>query len=155
MHVPDAGRGSGVDCHGPGVAHRTARADAVRLAAEATVTVDGLANRQYLGRVIEVPPAAQNGSFEVEVAIDNPELALRFGMPAHVVFAGPTRTVVLVPKTAITFGPAPSVVWIVAGDHLEKRQVRIGVDSGTSVEIVVGVAAGEHLAVSPVDDPAR
>jgi RND family efflux transporter MFP subunit len=65
--------------------------------------------------------------------------------------AGPQRAMLLVPKSAIKTSGTDNVVFVVRGQVVERRAIRVGGTDGDRVEVVSGLQAGERV-VSPVPD---
>jgi RND family efflux transporter MFP subunit len=61
------------------------------------------------------------------------------------------RPRVLVPKSAVRTSEGVSVVFILAGERLERRAVKAGANEGDQVEIISGLNAGDRVVV---DGPA-
>jgi multidrug efflux pump subunit AcrA (membrane-fusion protein) len=58
----------------------------------------------------------------------------------------------VVPRQAIRKDGAQDVVFVVAGDTVERRAVKTGQASGDDVEIVTGLAMGERVVVEGPPD---
>jgi HlyD family secretion protein len=64
--------------------------------------------------------------------------------------AGQPRTAVaraIVPKSAVRSIDGRAVVFVVAGDRVERRAVSVGEENGDRVEVLSGVSAGERVVV--------
>ena len=55
----------------------------------------------------------------------------------------------LVPKAAIRTEGDQSYAFVVAGDIVDRRAVKIGGTDGDRVEVLAGLRAGERVVVSP------
>jgi HlyD family secretion protein len=135
----------------------------------ATFTVDAYPGRTFQGRVRQVRNAAttlQNVvSYVAVVDVQNPDLALKPGMTANVVFAfAETKDVVVVPNSALRFRPDPKTrellsdkqddakpgrpsrrrdldfdqreLWILEDGKARPVVVRVGLTDGSKTEIL-------------------
>jgi len=131
-------------------------------------TVDAFPGREFSGAVVQVrnaPVTVLNVvTYDVVIAVDNPDLSLKPGMTAAVVITTGARDDVLrVPLRALSFNPnhgsppgsAPSragaeAVWrLGAGGTLERVEVRTGLRDDQYAAIDAGdLAAGDEVAVA-------
>jgi RND family efflux transporter MFP subunit len=70
-------------------------------------------------------------------------LADRAAEPAD----APTRPLLFVPKKAVRTADGQSVVFLVRGDRVERRAVKLGREDGDQVEVLSGIAAGDRVVV--------
>jgi RND family efflux transporter MFP subunit len=79
--------------------------------------------------------------------LDNKDGRLRIGNFAKVVIAtGAPRRGLAVPKSAIVDdGGQPVAYVMVEGESFERRPLRVGIQSGEWIEVLEGIAAGEHV----------
>jgi HlyD family secretion protein len=140
----------------------------VREGQEAEFTVDAFPRRDFHGSVVQVrnaPVTVLNVvTYDVVVAVANPDLALKPGMTATVIITTGHRDDVLrAPLRALSFKPTHSdgtaprtprrddapAVWRLAADgQLERVTVQTGLRDEQYVEIDGGLAAGEQVAVA-------
>jgi RND family efflux transporter MFP subunit len=122
----------------------------VRVGSEATVIVPP-AGRQLKGRVSYIDPRVDPGSrtAKVRVEVPNAEGSLRLGMFVDVRFSGQTEgRGITVPRTAVQSIGERAVVYIVAeGDDTRfiERPVKLGLASGTFVDVVEGLKPGDRV----------
>lgn len=146
--------------------------------------VDAFPNRSFRGAVRLVrlnPTTVQNVvTYNVVIAVDNPELILLPGMTAYVNIAVNKRSdVLMVPNAALRFRPpeaAPSqeprpngkpedrkrkrdaqsgTVYVLEGDSLKAVSVQLGITDNRNTEVAAGeLKAGDQIAVGEVQ-PAR
>jgi membrane fusion protein (multidrug efflux system) len=121
----------------------------VREGAVALVVVDGV-DEPVPGRVawlsFEADPVT--GKFQVEVRVDNRELALRAGVVGRAKIHKRTQAgLVVVPRDAILEGSDGHMVFVLDGDRARSRLVKLGADQGLLVAVIEGLAAGERLVV--------
>ncbi|MEZ4398820.1 MAG: efflux RND transporter periplasmic adaptor subunit [Kofleriaceae bacterium] len=96
-----------------------------------------------VGRVIDPRSRTAPVIFE----LDNRAGKLRIGNFARLVIAtGAPRTALAIPTSALVDDAGRSVVYVmVEGEAFERRPVRLGLRSNEWVEVLDGVAAGEHV----------
>jgi len=96
-----------------------------------------------------VADAAAN-TFRVRVDLPDGSATLYPGMIVKVGFVvGETRRL-LVPADAVVRRSELSAVYVVAGDRVLLRQVRLGRRYGESIEVLAGLSGGEVVAAKPV-----
>lgn len=123
----------------------------VRLGQPLWFTTDAVPDRTFEGRVSFINPAADEGSRAVKViaAVDNSGGALRAGLFAQGgIVVGERRDVLSIPRTALlTWDPVghAAVVFVVAGDRAQRRDIATGSAFGELVEVGRGISAGEAV----------
>jgi HlyD family secretion protein len=146
----------------------------VRADQNATFTVDAYPGRDFRGRVAQVrnaPISVQNVvTYDVVIAVDNPDLALKPGMTATVTIITQQRDDVLrIPLRALRFNPdrqraaepTPATrgadtqqrtpaVWVLDPEGTLRRvEVHLGIRNDQYAEVLSGgVQAGDRLAVA-------
>ena len=141
----------------------------------ATVRVDALRNRTYVGRVVKIESSGFNKPaqpdvtfFHVEILLDDPTEDLRPGMSlrAEIETRPPSNTLVVPVQAVVQREPEPevkaekedeassedeeiSVVFVIENGKTVQRPVRTGVSDETHVEILEGVKAGEKVVTGP------
>jgi RND family efflux transporter MFP subunit len=145
------------------------RAGGVKVGDEVDVLLDGAANpgrvprpavhttttaRGFTGCVVEITRAAEAGAHAFLVKIDLPPgLRVPSGTFAHVYFSGPSRTVLVVPRTALVRRGQLTSVFVVDGDRVRLRLVSAGdVAQGSSssvLEVLSGLDAGDRVVIDP------
>jgi RND family efflux transporter MFP subunit len=124
--------------------------DAARLAvgSEITLGVEGLEGVRISGRIERINPSAAPGSRSIELyaVIDNREGRLRGGLFAQgQVAAGVAQEKVAVPASALREEGGVQVLYVLAGDKVQRRQVRTAIAQAGWVAIEEGLAAGERV----------
>jgi len=111
-------------------------------------------NRPITGKVVSVAEQgrAMDGlvSYEVEILLEDTELDVLQGMMATVrVLLGAREDALIVPASAIQYGwrGESTVAVQTAEGEWEEQPVQIGLDDGTSVEILSGVVEGQVVQV--------
>ena len=116
--------------------------------------VEGFAERVFEGHIERINPTAQSGSRSIPVYIllRNPDLSLRGGMfgSGEAVLAEALNTVAI-PAEALRREGSETVVYVLAGDRLERRSVSIALDNTTDgrIGIASGLSAGETVISTP------
>ncbi|MGH9374221.1 MAG: efflux RND transporter periplasmic adaptor subunit [Vicinamibacterales bacterium] len=110
------------------------------------------------GHVITTVPSADRQKATVRVRIEFEKLDPRIlpDMGVKVSFlaertpetaSAPARPRLLVPKAAVRQSDGASVVFVVHGDRVERRAVKVGPEEGGQIEIASGVNAGDRVIV--------
>lgn len=113
------------------------------------VQVEAYPDRAFTGRVSRVSPVIDPAtrSTVIEARLDNAGGRLRSGMFGEVTLVTGSRSgVVVVPKDALTDGSGPAV-FVVENGKAVKREVEVGLEGESSLEIRKGVKAGDQVVV--------
>lgn len=129
-----------------------------------TATVDSQAGRSFTGRVAAVESLvnSQTRNFKVRASFSNGDGGLRPGLFARAsIGLADTRTVVVVPLTAVSYNPYGNSVYVIQkakGKNAEgkdedqlvvrRRFIKTGETRGDLVVITEGLKAGEQVATS-------
>jgi multidrug efflux pump subunit AcrA (membrane-fusion protein) len=121
----------------------------LRKSSRVRITVDALPGRGFEGRIARVAPALDpaSRSARLVVVVPNADLALRPGMFARAAVVFDERRAIMIPSDAIVLRGQTSVVFVVKGDTVEERAVKIGYIEGNRSEIVEGLHVGESIVV--------
>jgi membrane fusion protein (multidrug efflux system) len=122
----------------------------VRTGQTVTISVDAYAGRAFKGTISRINPSVeqQTRSFEVEALIENHDGALKPGF--FVKASIPSDNVanaIFVPQEALVYVYGVYKVFVVEGDRLKEKEVKIGERSGEEVEILEGINEGDRLAL--------
>lgn len=60
-----------------------------------------------------------------------------------------TPVVARIPQDAVARDGDRDIVWVVKGDRVERRAIRLGGEQGGLRDVIAGIAAGETLVVKP------
>src|SRR5690606_20494148 len=117
----------------------------------ALIGADAVSGQRFEGHVARISPVieADTGTFRVTVEIDPGDKPLRPGMFARVDVVHDIRAdVLLAPVQAVMAEDSRESVFVVRDDIAERRDVRTGYRSNGQVEILTGLASGEHVVVT-------
>lgn len=121
----------------------------VHLGTEARITLSYLQDRTFTGKVTFITPTVDpmTRTAKVRIEVDNRDGSLKPEMYAEVVIEEPSRTVTVVPESAVLATGTRSVLFVVRDDGtFEPREVETGVKSERFIEIRRGVEPGEKVA---------
>ena len=128
----------------------------------AQTTLNAYPDWKIPSRVIAVIPTADRSKATVKVRIalevDDPRVLPEMGArvsflaPEQPDAAAPERPVVLVDSAAIVRDAAGVAVFVLRGETVERRAVTPGKTRGADTEITAGLAGGEILAASRLDE---
>jgi membrane fusion protein, multidrug efflux system len=129
----------------------SSRLSRVRVGQPLVFTTDAVPGHRFTGKVMFINPAidAASRSAQVIAEVPNDGNLLRGGSfvkGSIIVAARPG--VLQVPREALlnwNVEQQSAEVFVVKGDQVEKRPVKLGANSGGSVEVVSGVAAGDQV----------
>ncbi len=136
----------------------------VRPAQQVSAVLDAYPDWQIPAHVITMVPAAdrQKATVLVRIGFNALDPRLLPDMGVKVTFlrdpaaqeaaasaAPAAQPTTLVPKAAVQTGNGNSFVFVVSGDNVERRAVKVGGTDGDRVEVVAGLHSGERVVVSP------
>jgi HlyD family secretion protein len=128
----------------------------VRSGMRARVHVEGMPNRTMWGLVTKVAQLAAPDwrsdvrYFEGTVKLEAPLAGLKPGMTAQVELQMPERDNVLaVPSEAVTSDDGQDVCFVIQGDGLERRPVKLGRVTEAMTEVTEGLHEGEQVVMNP------
>ena len=146
----------------------------IKLGQSVRFTVDAFSGRRFEGKVhqIRLNPITQQNvvSYDVVVAVANPDLILMPGMTAYLSFLIEERgNALLVPNAALRFKPheldgdqktagaagkgqrgsrsSNPTVYVVRGEQLTPIGVQTGISDGRYTEVLTGLTVGERVVV--------
>jgi HlyD family secretion protein len=130
--------------------------DQVRAGMRAHVEVEGLPNRFMTGRVTKIAQLAVPDwrsdvrYFEGIVKLESPIPGLKPGMTAQVQLEMPERDNVLaVPSQAVTSDDGEDVCFVIRGEDVVRRLVKIGQVTEDLAEVTYGLHEGEQVVLNP------
>lgn len=123
----------------------------MRPGASAVVRVPALGDRVFEGTIHSVNPAVDRdlGTGRVTVAVPNPDGALVTGLFAYVALETERLAHrLVVPSVSLLVRQGRDLLFTVKDGRAQWTYVTVGARSGNQVEIVDGLEAGDHVAVS-------
>jgi membrane fusion protein, heavy metal efflux system len=117
---------------------------------EAQVSLLAFPDRVLHGKVLFVSDVIESDSrrVKIRIAFANSDYALKPNMFATVVLAGPERSLVVLPSSALLMNNDRTTVFVATAPWtFERRTVDALLDEGESVAIRSGVSAGEQVVV--------
>jgi membrane fusion protein, multidrug efflux system len=127
---------------------------AVSVGQSVSVTTSAWPDRNFSGRIARISPnvTPTSRTLTVEAEIENGSGALKPGQFATVrILQSRAQPAVLVPARAVRTESGVSRVFVIKDGHAEERLVQLGQTEGDLVEIKSGVAAGENVATTNVE----
>lgn len=119
----------------------------IRKGQEAVLQVGSFPGRDFRGvvRIVNLTADAQTKKFGVEAVFDNPDAALRPGTFGDLVFEVQSHeNALVVPQIAVLEN---SYVFVVEGGKAVKKNVALGIQNTTMIEILDGLAEGALVVV--------
>jgi len=116
--------------------------------------VDAYPDRPFVGKVSRISPAVNTATraFPFEALVPNQDAVLKPGTFARVhIESDKTDTVLTLPYSAMQYRYGVNRVFVVDGDKLSVRELKVGDRLGERIEILGGVKSGERVAVTDVD----
>jgi membrane fusion protein, copper/silver efflux system len=114
----------------------------------ATLTLNAFPNREFKGTVLFIDPLLdpQTRTVKVRLALPNPGGELRPEMFGDVVLSGKPHEGLRIPLDALVDSGTEKIVFVALGNgKFQPRIVRLGEASGTIVEVLSGLKAGEQV----------
>jgi multidrug efflux pump subunit AcrA (membrane-fusion protein) len=126
----------------------------VRVGQAIELHVDAFPDKTIIGKVTRLSPAVntQSRAFAFEALVPNPDETLKPGTFARVrLETARIDRVLTLPYAALQYRYGVNRVFVVNGDHLAGREVKVGDRIGDRIEILAGVSAGDGVAMTDVD----
>jgi RND family efflux transporter MFP subunit len=123
---------------------------------DVTAVLDAYPDWKIPCHVRTIIPTAdrQRATVEVRVAFDKLDPRILPDMGVKVTFhgdeekqGGKAPAGVMVPQNAVRDDSDQKIVFLVSGDHVERRAVKVGTNNGTQTQILAGLAAGDTVVV--------
>jgi RND family efflux transporter MFP subunit len=118
------------------------------------VHVDAYPDKAISGRMSRISPAVNSATraFPFEALVPNSDALLKPGTFARVnVRTNKNDSVLTLPYAALQYRYGVNRVFVVNGDKLAAKELKVGERLGDRIEIVSGVNAGDPVAVTDVD----
>jgi HlyD family secretion protein len=129
----------------------------LKIGQRAEIIPEAYPNLKYTGFIAEIAPEANRAkaTVQVKVKVDNPDEQLRPEMNARVNFLAEEQTTqgksaarVLVPKAAVVRKDGSAFVFVVKGNKVEQRSIRVGDETGEYYLVLEGLSGGESTATT-------
>jgi len=127
----------------------------------AEIIPEAFPNLRYTGFIAEIAPEANRAksTVQVKVKVENPDRQLRPEMNARVNFlaestgGSETKPIarVLVPKKAVQQKDGGSFVFVVKGNKVTQRTIRLGQEVGDDYYVLDGLSGDETVAIAGAD----
>jgi RND family efflux transporter MFP subunit len=116
--------------------------------------VDAYPDKAIAGKMSRLSPAVNTATraFPFEALVPNGDALLKPGTFARVrVQTNKTDQILTLPYAALQYRYGVNRVFVVNGDHLVAKELKVGERLGDRIEIVSGVNAGDPVAMTDVD----
>ncbi|MGQ9495716.1 MAG: efflux RND transporter periplasmic adaptor subunit [Thermoanaerobaculaceae bacterium] len=124
------------------------------LGQEAKVVLDSQPNQEILGKIAEISPAADPVTHSFTLKVDLEVKDLPSGLAGRLLLPLPSRTAVMVPKSAVMrVGGLTIVVVRDAEKKARSRVVTLGDGEGEFVEVLSGLTGGEEVLLGLSEPP--
>jgi RND family efflux transporter MFP subunit len=128
---------------------------------DVTAALDAYPDWKIPCHVRTIIPTAdrQKATVEVRIAFDKLDPRILPDMGVKVTFhgdeekqSGKAPAGVVVPQNAVRDDSEQKIVFLVSGDHIERRAVKVGANNGAQTQILAGLAPGDTVVVEgPAD----
>jgi len=116
--------------------------------------VDAYPDQVFIGKVSRISPAVNTATraFPFEALVPNKDARLKPGTFARVhIESDKIDTVLTLPYSTMQYRYGVNRVFVIEGDKLAVRELKVGDRVGDRIEILSGVKAGETVAATDVD----
>jgi multidrug efflux pump subunit AcrA (membrane-fusion protein) len=116
--------------------------------------VDAFPDKPYAGKVSRISPVVTSATraFPFEALVPNGDGQLKPGTFARVrIVTAKADQVLTLSYAALQYRYGVNRVFVVEGDHLAMRELKVGERVGDRIEVVDGVKAGDSVATTGVD----
>jgi len=117
---------------------------------EVSVNVEAFPGRTFTGKISRINPSVdqQTRTFEVEALIENHDNSLKPGFFVKATIpSDKVDNALFLPQDALLYVYGVYKIFVIEGNTLKEREVKLGERSGDDVEIVQGLADGERVAL--------
>jgi len=121
--------------------------------AQAIVTSPLIPNKEFPARVLAISQrrSDKNQNYPMELRLDNPNMELKAGMAVNIRIKGKKLpNIITLPVDYIVDRDNKWYVYVVDGDKVTAREVRLGERSGEDVIILSGLKEGESIAIDNI-----
>ncbi|GEJ55816.1 efflux RND transporter periplasmic adaptor subunit [Anaeromyxobacter diazotrophicus] len=131
-----------------------ADAGQVRVGQDARLALDAFPGREWTGKVVRLAPGLDplTRTLDAEVQIKNAAGELRSGMYGRCAIVTAVHpAAVVVPAVAVQISDERQYVYVLQGEKVKRTEVKTGVDGGTWLEVVSGLASGDVVVIAGID----
>jgi len=123
----------------------------VRMGQQVPVVIDAVGDKEFNGKVVEIVPAADSASRSFLVKIEMPsDPALRSGLFGRTEFSRGERSTLVIPRSAVVERGQLQGIYVLDQSKIANlRYLTLGKPSGTQVEVLAGLQAGETCVANP------
>jgi len=117
---------------------------------QVAVTIDALPERELIGDIIEIIPAAdvESRTFSIKVRLDNSAGRLKQGMFARAsLVTARVENVVVVPRVAVIEQENRQVVYVVEEGQAKRVPVETGLSNETEIAVTKGLSVGQAVVI--------
>jgi len=127
-------------------------ATSIKIGGSAVVTVRNYPGREFTGKVTRnagsLDPATR--TLRCQVDVENKEGLLLPGMYGEVRLAVTSdRPLLTIPSSSFVFDADGTHAWVVENGRAHKKEVAVGIDFGTALEVVRGLKGDEDVITNP------
>ena len=122
----------------------------IRVGQMVTISVDAYPDRKFSGRISRINPTVnpETRSFTALARVANPEGLLKPGFFLRAsIPSDQMESLLTIPQKALVYAYGVYSVYVLQGDQVQQREVKIGDRLGEDVEIVGGLTEGEQIAI--------
>lgn len=122
----------------------------VKLGDIAQVLIEALSDQPFIGKITKILPSAATATrtFTLEVSIDNSDNTLLSGLTAKVMTNGRLHPAALVvPESSLVLFEDQQTVFVLNGDQVIQRKLRLGYIGNGFAEVLSGINAGDLIVV--------
>lgn len=114
------------------------------------VTFEAIGKQKFQGTIYTIADKADEAhTFLVEILVPNPQGVIKAGMFATVDFKLPSeRNAMLIPRKAIDGSLKTPIVYVAQGNKAIKKEVTLGVEKDTYIEVVNGLSDSDLVIIS-------
>ncbi len=132
----------------------------LKMGQRAEIIPEAFPSLRYSGFIAEIAPEANRAkaTVQIKVKVENPDEQLRPEMNARVNFIkegtsteSQSSARVLVPKAAVVRKDGSAFVFVIKGNKVEQRTIRLGDEAGEFYYILEGLSGGESVATVGAD----
>lgn len=119
-------------------------------------TLDSYPEWKIPAKVIAIIPTAdrQKATVKVRVGFEKidprvlPDMAVKVAFQGEAAASGSASSSLVIPKSAVHDDQGTSIVWVIAGEKVERRAVSISLTNSDQSTVSAGLSAGEAIVIS-------